>query len=73
MSDATKKKPEGEEEKAFQSTHRVSDATMIDSNGQEASKFQSTHRVSDATIPFSLVSQISFSISIHAPRERCDL
>ena len=38
---------------------------------QQVQGFQSTHRVSDATVK-KLVCQKNISISIHAPRERCD-
>ena len=56
----------------FQSTHRVSDATSGYVFLTDPKTFQSTHRVSDAT--YSSASQKSESIiSIHAPRERCDV
>ena len=56
---------------AFQSTHRVSDATTGSGSGTASGLFQSTHRVSDATVRC-FMSQFCQSISIHAPRERCD-
>ena len=56
----------------FQSTHRVSDATIVTFVPSTVVKvFQSTHRVSDATIAMDFRFPVP-SISIHAPRERCD-
>ena len=57
----------------FQSTHRVSDATE-DIRGmiKREMSFQSTHRVSDATAMIAEM-QRQQMISIHAPRERCDV
>ena len=57
---------------AFQSTHRVSDATEVDVMAFNDRLFQSTHRVSDATEDFKNAVDLLF-ISIHAPRERCDV
>ena len=56
----------------FQSTHRVSDATFALDRFSFVFQFQSTHRVSDATVATQLLLVDLLSISIHAPRERCD-
>ena len=57
----------------FQSTHRVSDATIVTFvPSTVVNVFQSTHRVSDATIAMDFRFPVP-SISIHAPRERCDV
>ena len=57
----------------FQSTHRVSDATVVGHVEPDPDDpFQSTHRVSDATTYYTMIDS-NGQISIHAPRERCDL
>ena len=62
----------GRPEIAFQSTHRVSDATKWQITINNPEEFQSTHRVSDATTT-DITCLSSFIISIHTPRERCDV
>ena len=56
----------------FQSTHPVRGATTNRKAAPRAYKFQSTHPVRGATF-HPLVQSFKFRISIHAPREGCDV
>ena len=57
---------------AFQSTHPVRGATDWDRERNQPPEFQSTHPVRGATRN-TLKHEYTFEISIHAPREGCDV
>ena len=56
----------------FQSTHPARGATLGEQQGCPSMRFQSTHPARGATSKVDLVFQQA-KISIHAPREGCDL
>ena len=56
----------------FQSTHPVRGATIEAASSLNEVQFQSTHPVRGATLTIT-VSAMRLAISIHAPREGCDM